>query len=94
MSNLKPLEKIAEQDSGDLLRLHLKTREEANEEQKRENTAVGYRFSDGFLYPISGRGNCFDETYKALENLRVDISSGSYFDSKILGYEVLRKYKK
>jgi len=93
MSNLKPLEKIAEQDCGDLLRLHLEANECANEVQKRENHAVGYRFSDGEFHPASGRGNLPQEAFNAVLNMGVDISSGSYFDAKILGYEVLRKYK-
>jgi hypothetical protein len=93
MSNLKPLEKIAEQDCGDLLRLHLEANKHVSEAQKRESYVVGYRFSDGELYPVSGRGNLPQKASNATSNRGIDISSGSYFDARILGYEVLRKYK-
>ena len=93
MSNLKPLEKIAEQDCGDLLRLYLEANKNANKDQKRETCAIGYRFSNGELFPVSGRGNLPQRASSAIRKMGVDISSGSYFDAEILGYEVLEEYK-
>ena len=94
MRKLRPLEEISKQDSGDLLLLRLEYSE--NNEDERENTCVaGYRWrgSDTKFHSQSGRGNTKFKTFSILDKLAVDISDGTYLGSKILGYEVVRKYR-
>ena len=93
MGKLKPIEEIVKQNSGDLLRLQLGTEDHVTQDKRELTTAVGYRFKDGYLYPVSGSGLAKMEVISALEQLGVDISSGKYFNSKILGYEVIRKHR-
>ncbi len=91
MIKLKPLEEISIQNSGDLLLLKL---ESSNSSEKEKGPRIPGYFFNGKFKSLPGNSYPLKETYVALKERAVDITDGTYLGSKILGYEVVRKFKK